>query len=135
GVKRYIHNEAAAGDAEVVYFPACINQVMGDADAKHHIIGNVQRVADKVGVKLCIPGEVAGSCCGQIYSSKGFNTAYAYKANEIVERMWQWSQQGKLPVLIDFSSCVYTMIHSRDVLSKENRDKFDRLQIIDSIQF
>jgi len=134
-VKRYVHRELATSEAEVVYFPACINQVMGDADPKHHVISNVQRVADKVGVKIYIPKDIAGSCCGQIYSSKGYNTAYSYKANEMIERLWRWSQQGKLPVLIDFSSCVYTMIHARDVLSKDNRNKYDHLQIIDSIQF
>jgi D-lactate dehydrogenase len=54
----------------------------------------------RAGVPVYIPSDVAATCCGTPFSSKGF--ADAHKAiNNASERCWSWSEQGRLPVVID----------------------------------
>ncbi|HEX7366082.1 MAG TPA: FAD-binding oxidoreductase, partial [Pelobium sp.] len=42
---------------------------------------------------------------------------------------------GKLPVVLDVSSCTQTLQSSRKVLTLQNQQKFDALKIIDSIDY
>src|SRR5581483_6808304 len=44
-------------------------------------------------------------------------------------------EQGKLPVVVDTSPCTYGFLNSRPYLTPENQQKFDKLKIVDSIDF
>jgi D-lactate dehydrogenase len=81
-----------------------------------------------------IPDDVAGSCCGLPWSSKGFGDAHRYKANEMVERLWAWSGEGALPVVIDAASCTQGVADPGEgVLSEENAAWLAQLEILDSV--
>ena len=82
-----------------------------------------------------IPDDVGGSCCGVPQSSKGFTSAHARKANETVESLWRWSDGGKLPVVIDATSCTNGLIEAPEVLSDANSERHGQLEIIDSIEW
>jgi D-lactate dehydrogenase len=83
---------------------------------------------------VAIPEDVAGSCCGLPWSSKGFAAAHAHKANEMVERLWEWSGEGALPVVIDAASCTGAIAEVGDgVLSEENAERLGKLEIVDSV--
>jgi len=121
---------------DIVYFPACITRMMGTYSGKpKNLVETFYSVCDKAGVKSRVIRDVNSSCCSQIYSSKGFKDAYAFKANETVERMWQSSEEGRLPVVIDVSSCEYTLKHIYPVLTRENQVRYTRLTIWDSVEF
>ncbi|MEJ8800749.1 FAD-binding and (Fe-S)-binding domain-containing protein [Pontibacter sp. H249] len=123
-------------EAEVVYFPTCISRTMGSAEGgKKSIIETFISVSEKVGIKFTIPKDVQSSCCGQIYSSKGYSKAFAYTANETISKVWEWTDRGRLPLVLDITSCTYTLQNCRPVLTPENRQKFDVLKIIDSIDY
>jgi len=123
-------------ETHVVYFPACISRLMGKgADGKKNIMETFISVSRKAGVEVIIPQNIKGSCCGQIFSSKGFHSAYTYTANDIVERLWSASFEGKLVVVSDVSSCAYTLHNIRPVLTDENKLRFDGLKMIDSVSY
>jgi D-lactate dehydrogenase len=83
---------------------------------------------------VAIPADVAGSCCGLPWSSKGFDAAHRHKANEMVERLWGWSDEGKLPVVIDAASCTGAIADPAEgVLSEENAERLGRMEIVDSV--
>jgi D-lactate dehydrogenase len=68
------------------------------------------------------------------WSSKGFAAAHAHKANEMVERLWEWSEEGRLPVVIDAASCTGAIAEPAEgVLSEENAARHAQLEIIDSV--
>jgi len=92
-------------------------------------------LARRAGVPLYIPSDVAGTCCGMPFSSKGFTRAHAIAANTAVERLWRWSEQGRLPVVVDTSPCTYSLKTSRDSLTPENQARFDQLKLLDAIEF
>jgi D-lactate dehydrogenase len=69
------------------------------------------------------------------FSSKGFNKAYEYTSNDTIEKIWKWTDGGRLPLVLDITSCTYTLQNCRPVLTPENKQKFDAIHIIDSIDF
>ena len=124
--------------AQAVYFPACISRVMGrlPGEAKDSSLMEVTvEVARRAGVPLFIPEDVAGTCCGTPFSSKGLSGAHAIAINTAVERCWRWSEEGKLPVVIDTSPCSYGFRTARAYLSEENQGRFDRMRFLDAIEF
>ncbi|MBS1606528.1 MAG: FAD-binding oxidoreductase [Bacteroidetes bacterium] len=126
---------ATAGDG-AVYFPTCITRMMGkDVSARDTIVDVFLRVARRAGVELFIPPSMTGVCCGQAFSSKGFADAYKWKVNETIEKVWEWTREGAIPVVLDISSCSHSLHTSRPYLTVENQARFDKLRILDSLEF
>jgi D-lactate dehydrogenase len=122
--------------AEAVYFPTCITRMMGkDSSSNDSIVDVLKRLANRAGVGLFIPSRTTGVCCGQAFSSKGFAEAYQWTVNETMERLWEWTKEGKIPVVLDISSCSHSLHTSRPYLTAENQKRFDKLQILDSLDF
>jgi D-lactate dehydrogenase len=120
----------------VVYFPTCISRVLGSSSAgKNDILKTFLSVSKKAGINVIIPEKILGSCCGQIFSSKGFKDAHEFTANAWMEVIWSASLAGAHPVIVDVSSCAYTLHHLRPALSATNRLLFDRLNIMDSVDY
>jgi D-lactate dehydrogenase len=52
----------------------------------------------------------------------------------MVERLWRWSDEGELPVVIDAASCTHAVTESGEgVLDEENAACLAELQILDSV--
>jgi D-lactate dehydrogenase len=52
----------------------------------------------------------------------------------MVERLWEWSGEGKLPVVIDAASCTGAIADPAEgVLSEENAARLAQLEIADSV--
>lgn len=120
----------------VVYFPTCINRVMGDVTGKPKSLSDTfLRVSAKAGVAVSIPNDIKGSCCGQLFSSKGFSPAYGITANNTIQKIWKWTEEGRLPIVLDVSSCTHTLQQCYPILTTENKAKFKQLRIIDSVDY
>ena len=114
----------------VVYFSSCISRMMGD-----DIFTIFQNICKKANLKVLIPNDLGGSCCGQIFSSKGFTDAYKHTANEAIEKVWRWSEGGKIPIVMDVTSCTNYLQTCRPSLTDENQKRWDKLQFLDTIDF
>ncbi len=124
--------------ARAVYFPACITRVMGQLPAEPNdwsLMEVTLELTRRAGVEVFIPDNVAGTCCGTPFSSKGFPRAHAITINAAIERCWQWSEEGKLPIVIDTSPCTYGFKTGRSCLTEENQHRFDRMRFLDAIEF
>jgi D-lactate dehydrogenase len=120
----------------VIYFPACISRAMGSYPGKNRtLLETFMSVCQKTGIDVIVSEPISGTCCGQIFSSKGFHDAYRFTANQTMERLWSSSREGTFPVVIDVSSCAYTLRQMGNELTKENKIKFGRLTILDSVEF
>ena len=52
----------------------------------------------------------------------------------MVERLWRWSGEGALPVVIDAASCTHGIAEPGDgVLNEENAERLARAEILDSV--
>ena len=128
--------KTVAKNAEIIYFTCCMNRMMGaDIEKEKTIVDSLISLCEKANIAVTIPPDIKGYCCGQAYSSKGFSDAYKYAANKTVEALWQWTNQGKIPVVLDITSCTYSLKTSRPYLTNANQVLFDKIIIIDSIEF
>jgi len=124
--------------AHAVYYPACISRIMGALPGEPEETSNMKallNVAARAGVKLYIPSDVTGHCCGVPFSSKGFEAGNTAAVNHTIDSFYRWSDSGTLPIVIDTSPCTYGLKTCRPQLSAENQQKFDKLRILDSVEF
>jgi D-lactate dehydrogenase len=123
-----LHTGAAA-----VYVPSCTNRIFGPGGGRW-VVEALVEVSERAGLPLWIPDDVAGSCCGLPWGSKGFAEGNRYKANEMVEKLWGWSGEGALPVVLDAASCTAAVAEpGAGVLSEENAERHAKLEILDSV--
>ncbi len=134
--------------AAAVYLPSCTNRIfgpttpadgpksgaIGDISARRPVFEALVEVSARAGEAVWVPGDVAGSCCGLPFGSKGFAAAQAHKANEMVERLWEWTDEARLPVVVDAASCTQAIADPGEgVLSEGNAERFAKLEILDSV--
>jgi D-lactate dehydrogenase len=142
--------------AAAVYVPSCTNRIFGRAAAagagtglrpdggdgpSPSLAAALVEVSARAGQPVWIPGDMPGTCCGLPWSSKGFGEAHRHKANEMVERLWEWSGEGELPVVIDAASCTQAVTGlcggapgpDGDVLSEQNAEHLAQLRVLDSV--
>ncbi|HTF21659.1 MAG TPA: FAD-linked oxidase C-terminal domain-containing protein, partial [Chryseolinea sp.] len=126
----------ADSNRAIVYFPACISRTMGSYKGqKRNLMETFISVCQKAGVQVHMLDNAVGSCCSQIFSSKGFKDAHRLTANNIVDKLWKSSLEGLLPIVIDVSSCAYTLRQLHTALDEERRGKYKALTILDSVEF
>jgi D-lactate dehydrogenase len=56
-------------------------------------------------------------------------------ANRTIEKLWSWSDEARLPVVVDASSCTQGLVESAAALSERNRERHAELTILDSVQW
>ncbi|HET8815186.1 MAG TPA: FAD-binding and (Fe-S)-binding domain-containing protein, partial [Solirubrobacterales bacterium] len=137
-----------ASGVAAVYVPSCTNRIFGPSRGHEasktplhggkltarSVVDALVAVSARAGMPVWVPEDVAGSCCGLPWSSKGFETAHAHKANEMVERLWEWSGEGALPVVVDAASCTGAIVDPAEgVLTEENAERLAQLEIVDSV--
>ena len=125
-------------NAEAVYFPACISRIMGALPGEAQETSVMQaflNIVERAGVQLYVPEDMEGNCCGVPFSSKGFEAAHHTAVNHTIENFFRWSDGGRLPIVVDTSPCTYGLRTARPHLKPENRAKFDKLTILDSVEF
>jgi D-lactate dehydrogenase len=115
--------------AAAVYVPSCTNRIFGGGPVEALVA-----VSARAGLPVWIPEDVAGNCCGLPWSSKGFGDAHRHKANEMIERLWGWSGEGALPIVVDAASCTGSIADpGAGVLTEENAERLGKLEILDSV--
>jgi len=115
--------------AAAVYVPSCTNRIFGGGPVEALV-----EVSVRAGLPVWIPADVAGSCCGLPWASKGFEAAHAHKANDLVERLWAWSGEAALPVVVDAASCTGQVVEPGEgTLSEASAARLAKLQILDSV--
>ncbi|MEU3061724.1 FAD-binding and (Fe-S)-binding domain-containing protein [Streptomyces subrutilus] len=119
-----------------VYYPACVNRIFGGPAGRPgpSLPEAVVAVSERAGKPVWIPGDVHGTCCATIWHSKGYDDGNRVMANRIVEAAWGWTAGGRLPLVVDASSC--TLGIAREVvpyLTDDNRALHRELTVVDSI--
>ncbi|NQZ92467.1 MAG: FAD-binding oxidoreductase [Moritella sp.] len=98
---------------KVVYFPSCAARNMGTAKNamdNRPLAEVTQTVLQKAGIEVVMPSKLSEKCCGMPYKSKGFVDTALSKSAQLEAALWEASEQGKLPVLMDTSPCASTSI-------------------------
>jgi D-lactate dehydrogenase len=126
--------------AAAVYFPSCTNRIFASPPTglkqgqdrpessrrPRSLAGALVEVSARAGLPVWIPDGVAGGCCGLPWSSKGFAAAHAHKAAEMADRLWEWTEEGRLPAVIDAASCTQAIAGIED-------ERLAGVQVLDSV--
>jgi D-lactate dehydrogenase len=125
-----------------IYFPSCISRQLGLPPFKSQVPGSslslgeaLISTAHRAGLSLWIPPHVVGTCCGMPFASKGYKNAYRATLHNTLLKLWDWSEAGKYPIVIDTTSCTHTLQTCVDELDMEDRSLWKKLTLIDSIEF
>jgi D-lactate dehydrogenase len=122
--------------AQFVYFPSCIVRVMGTSGkGKTSLIDTILTLSGRAGIQLWIPPDSRGNCCGMPFSTKGYHKAYLKTLHNTLEKFWAWSEEGRLPVVIDASSCAYTLRSCGEALQGQDHDRWEKMKILDPIEY
>jgi len=93
-------------------------------------------LSNRGGRPVWIPPDMGGTCCATIWHSKGYDDGNKVMANRIVEKAWEWTDSGRLPFILDASSCTLGVKEEiRTYLTPENQSKHEQLTIIDSLEW
>jgi len=114
---------------KVVYFPSCLNQMMGASPKDPDQTPLVQKTIgflNKAGYEVIFPKNMDNLCCGTIWESKGMPEIADQKSSELEKELLLATDNGQYPVLCDQSPCLNRMRHSMN-----NLDLYEPVEFID----
>ncbi|HMJ37734.1 MAG TPA: FAD-binding and (Fe-S)-binding domain-containing protein [Baekduia sp.] len=119
--------------AAAVYYVACVNRIFA-GPVGESLPKAVVEVSRRAGRPVWIPPDITGSCCATIWHSKGYDEGNTVMANRIVEKAWEWTDGGRLPLVVDASSCTLGIAQEiRPYLTPDNLRRHAALTVVDSI--
>ena len=115
-------------ETDFVYFPSCASRTMGPTPAEADQRSLMQVTLDlaaKAGLKLAMLSDQEKHCCGMPLESKGhFEQADAMR-DQLNQALLKATDNGRIPVLIDTSPCVFRMTQQLD----------ERITLLDPVRF
>jgi D-lactate dehydrogenase len=131
--------ETSREGAVAVYLPSCVNRMFGPprrangAGPRLSVIEAMVTTSARAGLPVWIPPDVPGHCCAVPWGSKGYREGHAWMANKMVASLWRWTDEGKLPAVIDASSCTLGIVSELgDALDEENAARLEKLEVLDA---
>jgi D-lactate dehydrogenase len=117
-------------DLKAVYFPSCISRTFGVARGsleRQSQSSKIDALLHKAGYDVIYPPGLSRLCCGMPFASKGFARQGDWKLEQLENAVLEASSDGKFPVLIDTSPCLYRM--------KESLRENQKLQLLEPAEF
>jgi len=121
--------------ARAVYLPSCLTRTIGAAGGgRAGLPETFARVARRAGHPLWTPRDCLGTCCGMPFASKGFPEEAAAMGNRLVEGLWRWTEEGRLPAVMDATSCVQALRSGSIPLPREAGERLARIELLDAVE-
>ena len=124
--------------AAAVYLPACINRIFGGSrkasDGGLSLPEAVVALSRRAGRPVWIPPDAAGTCCATPWSSKGYKDGHAAMAAHTAANVLRWTDGGKLPLLIDATSCAHGLkAELAASLDEATAERWAAVEVIDPV--
>ena len=118
-----------------IYFTSCVNRVFQPGDKNESLVDVMGQIAISKGIQLLIPENIDHLCCGTPYSSKGYSAASKVMAKKTIATLYDSSNQGKIPIVVDTSPCTYQLKNLLPLLGDIHIELYQQLTFIDLIPF
>ncbi len=125
------------GEIDFIYFPSCISRQLGQPTSESHLglAETLITISQRANINLQIPENVNGHCCGMPFASKGYKQAYQLRLHNTLMQMWEWSEHGRYPIIVDTTSCTHSLRTCSDELNAEDVKLWKKLTILDGVEF
>jgi D-lactate dehydrogenase len=120
---------ATGKPADAVFLPACVNVMFGPADGGPGVQLSFEALCAKAGITLFVPEEISSLCCGTPWSSKGVPDGYEAMRAKVLPVIRRATDNGRLPVVCDASSCTEGFAHMIETDPELN------VEVIDAVAF
>ena len=120
--------------AEIVYFPACVDTMFGGPDDDPATGDSVAAILNAAGIRYRIPDSIAGLCCGTPWHSKGMTDGFSYMIDKLGSELWVASDGGRLPIVVDNSSCTEGVLDALHGLAAERPD-WAGMRILEAVDY
>ena len=128
-------------DPTGVFVPACVNSMFGPQGGGTGASKAFATLIERAGLSLVVPEGIDGLCCGTPWASKGMAAGYAVMRSRVTETLLAATQDGRLPVIVDASSCTHglqdmvevTGITVIDAVAFINEHVVDSLEVRDKV--
>ena len=137
GAPRTPHSNAVPEPAVAVYFPSCTSTIFGTTDGAG-VSNAFHQLCQRVGIRITVPDDIAGLCCGTPWKSKGLDRGQATMRERVSAALTEASENGALPIIVDASSCTEGLrsamfgqagMHVLDVVEFVDRAVLPRLTV------
>jgi D-lactate dehydrogenase len=116
------------GEPAAVYLPACVNVMFGPAEGVGVQL-SFEALCAEAGLTLLVPEQIESMCCGTPWSSKGIPDGYAAMREAVLPVIREATDNGRLPVVCDASSCTEGFRHMLET------EPDLHVEVIDSVAF
>jgi D-lactate dehydrogenase len=93
-----------------VYMPACIGTMFGPVEGSIGVQAAFLALADRAGLEIRVPDGIGDMCCGTPWKSKGYIDGYDEMRTRMAQDLWEASDHGRIPVIVDATSCTEGLI-------------------------
>lgn len=91
---------------KIMYIPSCNNRIFADSSESISLHNAIHRLLEHIGYQVVYPEKLAMICCGQFFDSDG-NPQLGHDMRKLMTKA---VNNSPYPVLVDNSSCLYSMI-------------------------
>jgi D-lactate dehydrogenase len=116
-------------DAEAVFFASCLGTMFGAEAGGVGANEAFAALARRAGIALRTPEGLGDLCCGTPWKSKGHRAGYDVMADKVLTSVTEASEGGRLPVVVDASSC------AQGLVTMARNGPSDGLTVVDAIEF
>ncbi|MFT4297221.1 MAG: FAD-binding and (Fe-S)-binding domain-containing protein [Micropruina sp.] len=126
--------------AEVVFFASCMGELFEPSDAGAPGPARAfLALCERAGLGVRLPEELPSLCCGTVWRSKGLVDGAAAMAVRTATSLLRASEDGRLPVVCEASSCshgLHELAHDLELGGETAlAEQVARLTVIDSTRF
>ncbi len=118
--------------ADFLIFSGCISRILSNQEI--HDSQYIEYISKQLNLNISVLPINNGLCCGQAFSSKGFEKASEIAKRDAVDKLLQLTNDGKMPIVVDVSSCSQQFMNY-SFSDKSYQDKYKKLKFLDSVDF
>ncbi|WP_298439752.1 FAD-binding and (Fe-S)-binding domain-containing protein [uncultured Ferrimonas sp.] len=127
-----------SGDMKAVYFPACLNRMLGTAPAnkdQRSIPATIKSLFEKSNIEMVSGIKPQGLCCGQPWESYGHDEQADRKSDELSLWLLEVSNYGEYPILVETTACLERMQRACDKrLNMMGPEEFAMKYMVDRLE-
>lgn len=108
--------------------------MFGPDDGEPGVTEAFLTLCDRAGVQVTVPDGIGAMCCGTPWKSKGMTDGYVTMAHATLPALWEATNGGTLPVVVDASSCTEGLLELHHAIA-DPADAYSTLRVVDVLEF